>query len=161
MDPTEQSDNPYKTPQANVEAEDSEKRPIRGVILGFCVDIGGTMIGATVFAIAYAAMLGASGVTVEQIERTLSDTSLTSVMGGTTTVIGLLMSLMSGYVCIKVSRGTSVKYSVILATIVLGVGVALGQSSMTLTELVVLSALAFALTVLGGKLALGSPDKNA
>lgn len=109
------------------------------------------MIGVTVFAIAYSVALAASGATTGQIERAVSDVSLTSVAGGTSTVIGSLMSLLSGYVCIKTSRGNSVKYSVTLAAIGLPLGLVLGYNSAALTQLIVVSGLAFALTVLGGK----------
>jgi hypothetical protein len=72
------------------------------------------------------------------------------------TLVGLGMSYVAGFYCLRISRGTNLRYPLILGAIVLALTIAAGAAwnLMDLSTLLGLGVLTVAVTLLGGVMAL-------
>jgi hypothetical protein len=72
------------------------------------------------------------------------------------TLAGLGMSYLAGFCCLRISRGTNLRYPLVLAAIVLvlTIGAGVAWNLMDLFTLLGLSALTVGATLLGGAMAL-------
>ena len=151
------SHNPYETPRSDLQQNETlPVRPVRGILIGLLIDLGGSILAATAISFAYAIYIGTQGASASEIESAFTNTDPSSALGAMHTVAGLGMSYLAGFVCLRISRGTNLRYPMVLALIllVLTVGTGVAWNLMDLFTLLALSALSFGSTLLGGAVAL-------
>jgi|AP12_2_1047962.scaffolds.fasta_scaffold13548_2 hypothetical protein len=64
------SQNPYQPPEAPVAGADRDERfgsPVKAILFGLAIDIGGSFVGGTILVIAWGILLGAGGASGEEI----------------------------------------------------------------------------------------------
>ena len=156
------SENPYETPDSNLNGPElREPRPIRGIVLGLVADLGGTTVCSVVLTLIYAVVLAVQGMNAEDVQETLSSIELVSVYGAISTLLGLAMSCLGGYVCIRVSNGTNLTNPIALGAITFLIAVWLAWDAYDLIEFMALSVVSFLATLWGGRKALSRRIKGA
>jgi len=111
------SEDPYKAPDTDPEPGSQRERPVLGVLTGFAVDIGGTILFIMVLAIGYGIVLGVQGRSEQEIQAMLNDPSLLSPYSLMGTAIGLAMSYVGGLTCSRVGRARTLKPGITLAAL--------------------------------------------
>jgi len=149
--------NPYDVPGVNVlQDENLPVRPITGIAAGVVIDLGGTVVIVTLINFLYAIAIASRGATAAEVESALTNPDPSSLIGLTSTLAGMLMSYLAGFYCLRISRGTNLRYPLFLALIVFAAGLAMGLawSNMNVLLLLGMAALTVAVTLLGGASAL-------
>lgn len=142
---------PYRPPEAPVADQDRPRgSPVKGMIFGLLVDIGGSLLAGIVLTFVWAIWLGATGHDAKAIEAALTERpDPTSAFSLIANALGMGFSWLGGYVCARVARETELR----CAGVVAGVGVAISPlfgldlTSPFYLAMVVLGA---ALVMLGG-----------
>lgn len=110
-------ENPYQTPETDPEPGPERERPVLGVLTGFAVDIGGTILCVILLALGYGIVLGVQGRSEQEIQAMLNDPSLLSPYSLIATAIGLAMSYLGGLTCSRVGRARTLKPGITLAAL--------------------------------------------
>lgn len=156
------SENPYETPDSNLDVPESrEQRPIRGIVLGFVTDLGGTTLFSVVLVFVYATALAGQGMNAADVEQTLANFETYSFYGVISIFLGLAMSCLGGYVCIRVSKGVNLTNPIVLGVITFLFAVLLAWDAYNLIEFVVLSVVSFLATLWGGRKAINRRREGA
>jgi len=97
-------ENPYQPPGAPVAGADRSEQPgspVKAVLVGFAIDIVGSVIGGTVLAVAWGILLGAGGASGEEIDRFFreSDTFIWASLG-----VGLGFTALGAYVAARIAN---------------------------------------------------------
>lgn len=142
--------NPYQPPRGKLQARSREPGSLaKAVAIGAVIDIGGTMLGGIVIALAYAVMLGVQGHSTEMIQQTLSNVDRWSIYGILLTAMGILMSVLGGFQCAVIANRNTYLAPGILSLISVAFG-AIGDDGRTeLPVLLFFSAVTVA-SILGG-----------
>lgn len=151
------SHNPYDTPRADVlQKEELPVRPFAGILIGVLIDLGGTLLVVTLINFVYAISIASQGATSADVESVLTNPDPWSLLGLIDSIAGMAMSYLAGFYCLRISRGTNLRYPLFLALIVLAVGLATGLAWSDMNEFLLLglSALTVGVTLLGGASAL-------
>jgi len=137
------SQNPYAAPDARLaDTIAAPGSPIKAVLIGLGVDIGGSVVATLILAIAYGMFLAASGASQEEIAA--------ASRGGTTTdswlfyassLVGCAFSVLGGYVCARIARRSEYTLGAILAAISAAFGL---WSSMDQYQVGILASLTLA-----------------
>jgi len=149
--------NPYDAPGTNVQQDENlPVRPITGIVAGVLIDLGGTIVVVTLISFIYAIIIASQGATAAEVQSALTNPDPSSLLGVIHTIAGLGMSYLAGFYCLRISRGTNLRYPLFLALIVFAVGAAVGLTwgDMNVFLLLVMSALTVGVTLLGGASAL-------
>jgi hypothetical protein len=145
--------NPYTPPKAELrELARRPGSPLKAVLLGLTIDVGGSMILGVVLGIAYAASLASSGVGAPQINEALGDISPTSWVSIVGTALGGVLSVLAGFTCARVARREDYKLGFILGAISALSGLLLSGSTYSVPMNVLLCALTFGAVLLGTRL---------
>ena len=156
------SENPYETPDSNLDVRESrEQRPIRGIVLGFVTDLGGTTLFSVVLVFVYATALAGQGMNAADIGQTLSNFETYSFYGVISIFLGLAMSCLGGYVCIRISNGVNLTNPIVLGVITFLFAVLLAWDAYNLIEFVALSVVSFLATLWGGRKAINRRREGA
>lgn len=146
-------DNPYNAPTAVVADRDRPAgSPLKGVIYGLLVDLGGTLAAASALMIGYGIYLATGGASPEEIERAAKELDPFSSIGLAAGAIGLGFSVLGGYVCARVAGSPELKWAAVVGAISAISGFVLSTEAYSLGTNIVLSALGFAMVMLGGHL---------
>jgi hypothetical protein len=151
------SHSPYDTPRADVQQnEELPVRPITGILIGVLIDLGGTILVVTLINFIFAIYIASQGATAVEVESALTNPDPASLLGVVNTLAGMGMSYLAGFYCLRISRGTNLRYPLFLALIVMAVGLAVGLAwgDMNMFLLLGLSALTVGVTLVGGANAL-------
>lgn len=118
------SDNPYSPPDAKLAdpADHSPGSPVKAVLLGALVDIGGSLILSTVMGIAMVMFLSQQNMTPEQIGEAFASMPGGSLFRIVGMVLGTGMSMLAGYVCARIARRRDFKLAGILGAISVSAG---------------------------------------
>lgn len=144
------SPDPYRPPQAAVaDQEPPRGSPVKGMIFGLLVDIGGSMIAALILFFAWAIWLGASGLDAEAIMQAMAENDPTSGISLVGYVIGTAFSWSGGYVCARVARETELQCAAVVATISGALALAM-SAELPLPLYLLLTVLTVAAVMLGG-----------
>jgi hypothetical protein len=149
--------NPYDAPGTNLQQDENlPVRPITGIVAGVLIDLGGTIVAVTLISLLYAVVIASQGATAAEVESALAHPDPTSPLGLAQGVAGLGMSYLAGFYCVRISRGTNLRYALFLALIVMavGLGVDLAWGEANVILLLGLSALTVGATLVGGASAL-------
>ena len=99
---------------SNIEPEKSEKgSPLKAIIIGLVVDIGGSLVSAFIMAIAYSALLASQGLWPEEIQNHLTNLDPYSAFSVITMVAGGCMTVLGGYVCARIVNYSEYKFTFI------------------------------------------------
>jgi hypothetical protein len=152
--------NPYTPPSANVEVR--SRRPeltsgqrkfiqLKAVLIGMCVDIGGTIIASVLLSFVYGAIVAATGQSAEQITASLKNMPHDSWFYIAAMITGLVFSFYGGYLCARIAKGMEYRTGAIQAVCSLCLGLLLGSPSESFGMLIALSGLSILVTMLGVK----------
>jgi hypothetical protein len=109
---------PYAPPDARLaDPIAAPGSPIKAVLIGLGVDIGGTVVATLILAIAYGMFLAASGASQEEIAAASAGTSTDSWFFYVSSLVGCGFSLLGGYVCARIARRSEYTLGAILAAI--------------------------------------------
>lgn len=145
--------NPYDAPGTNVQQDENlPVRPITGIVAGVFIDLGGTIVVVTLISLIYAIAIASQGATAAEVETALTNPDPSALLGLMHSLAGLGMSYLAGFYCLKISRGTNLRYPLFLSLIVfaVGLGAGLAWSNMNAFLLLGMSALTVGVTLLGG-----------
>ena len=118
---------PYTPPTAPVrDAARPPGSPIKAVIYGVLVDVGGTFVTGSVLSIAYAMGLASEGMSPEQAAAALAKIPLDSWVSIAGMIFGCLFSVAGGYVCARVARKSEYKLGATVAAVGVLIGVFFG-----------------------------------
>ena len=110
--------NPYRPPEAPVDDVGRVPgSPLKAVVYGVLVDIGGSLVLGVVLVIGYSIMLASSGASAEEIERRLGEGSPLSWFSILGFVLGCTTSFLGGYVCARTARAAEMKWVGIVAAV--------------------------------------------
>jgi hypothetical protein len=141
---------PYRPPEAPVaDAEKPRGSPVKGMIFGLLVDIGGSLLSSFALVFVWAIWLAASGLDAEAITQAMAEPdplSAFSVLGYT---VGSAFSWLGGYVCARVARETEMRCAAVIATVSSLVSLAMG-TALPVGLYLFLTVLTFAAVMLGG-----------
>jgi hypothetical protein len=91
--------------------------PLKAIIIGLVVDIGGSLVAAFILAIAYSALLASQGLPPEQIEHQLTHLDPYSAFSIIAMVTGGCMTVLGGYVCARVVNYSEYKFTFVFGFI--------------------------------------------
>jgi hypothetical protein len=144
------SNNPFKPPET--EAKDKPPQPgspVRAVLTGLAVDIGGSLLTGLVLELFYQARLAASGMTSDQIDDALEKLGPDSPVEIVGLLLGCLCSVLGGYVCARIVRRDEYRVGGVMAALSGLLGLLFGSAG-TSDDLTTLFALTTVACVLLG-----------
>lgn len=110
--------NPYRPPDAPIADQDRPRgRPVKGMVYGVLVDIGGSLVAAFVLSVAWAMWLSATGLDSKEIAQEMTEAEATSPISVAGYLVGTACSWAGGYVCARVARETEMRCAAVVATI--------------------------------------------
>ena len=108
--------NPYRPPEAAVnDVERAPGAPVKAVIYGILVDVGGSIVAGLVLVFAYSMVLAGSGASLAEIERAVSNADPTAWFSIVGLLAGCAASFLGGYVCARVAATAEMKWVGIVA----------------------------------------------
>ncbi len=126
--------------------------PLKAVILGLLVDVGGSIAAGVLMTAAYAASLASSGVGPDGITQALEHLPGDSWLSIAGMVIGGLFSVLGGYVCARVARRSEFALGAVLGALSIGFGIWAGAGRHSVWFEAVLSLLTFLAVMFGVRL---------
>ena len=145
--------NPYQPPGAAVkDLERVPGSPVKAVIYGVLVDVGGSIAAGLVMVFVYSLVLAASGASVEEIQSAMNDASPMSWFSILGFLVGCAASLLGGYVCARVAGAAEMKWVSIVAAVSGVVSVLMGMNGYALEWNALLALLGMAAVFAGGSL---------
>lgn len=139
------NEKPYAPPQTSVGVPGTVRgAPVKAVLYGLLVDIGGTLMITSVLSMIYAMMLLRNDLQQTDIERILMNLDPFSTYGLLMSGVGLLCSFWGGYVCALYSRLHVLRDTAILATLSVIVGVLLSGDTYSVIQHLLFGALGVA-----------------
>ncbi|HCY62185.1 MAG TPA: hypothetical protein DHV59_05010 [Oxalobacteraceae bacterium] len=123
--------------------------PVKGVLVGAAIDIGGSLFLGGVVVLIYSFILGMQGHSPEEIQELLSSLSPWSTIGIISSVLGLLLSVIAGYQCAAIARRNNYRAPGILALVSMAFAGVLSREMYTVGESIGMAA-STALAILGG-----------
>lgn len=110
--------NPYQPPAAVVrDLAPRRGSPVKAVLYGVLIDIGGSFGGGVVLVLAYSIVLASSGASAEDIQRALSASDPVSWLSIAGFAIGTAASFLGGFVCARVARLNERRWVGIVASV--------------------------------------------
>lgn len=138
------SPSPYRPPGAPLADQDRPRgSPVKGMVFGVLVDIGGTLLASFALVFLWAIWLAANGQSAEQIEQAIQKPDPSSTLSIVGYVVGTAFSGLGGYVCARVARETELQCAAVVAAISIAFGFAVGgEQSFAMNVLMVASTVA-------------------
>jgi hypothetical protein len=122
------SDNPFQPPEADLGGVPQKPGSLLvGVLLGSCVDLGGSYFVGTVMFILYVGATGDTDLSGSQLQLIVEQyseliLSFDNVWSWTLLALGILCSMLGGYVCASKAQEKRVRALGIVATIMAVIG---------------------------------------
>jgi hypothetical protein len=123
--------------------------PVKGMIFGLLVDLGGSLVASFVLFFVWAIWLSSSGLDAEAVAQSMAEPDPLSGFSLTSYATGGGFSWLGGYVCARVARETELRCAAVIATISSLVSLAMGIG-LPLGLYLFLTVLTFASVMLGG-----------
>jgi len=123
------SNNPYKPPESDptgARTPDVPGSPLRAILTGLVIDLGGSAVLGIVLTSVYALTLSGQDMTDAQIDAALQHIPAASAFGVLGIVLGALMSVLGGFVCARVVLRNEYRVGAAMAGISVLLGVMLG-----------------------------------
>ena len=151
------SGNPYEAPESELTPEDLPPlppRPFRGNLAGSLADYLGTAIA---FILVYLITLTIAifrGAPLDEFGDVIFPERYLDFLGLAQFVIGFSMSMLGGYLCIRISRGTNYRYPLYQAVIITLYSLAEASFEVPVLDVLRMTALNTMATLLGARIAL-------
>ena len=123
--------------------------PVKGMIFGLLVDIGGSLVASFVLFFIWAIWLSSSGLDADAVAQLMAEPDPLSGFSLASYTLGGGFSWLGGYVCARVARETELRCAAVIATISSLVSLAMGIGLPPGLYLF-LTVLTFASVMLGG-----------
>jgi hypothetical protein len=123
--------------------------PVKGMIFGLLVDIGGSLVASFVLFFIWAIWLSSSGLDADAVAQSMAEPDPLSGFSLASYTLGGGFSWLGGYVCARVARETELRCAAVIATISSLVSLAMGIGLPPGLYLF-LTVLTFASVMLGG-----------
>jgi len=123
--------------------------PVKGMIFGLLVDIGGSLVASFALFFIWAIWLSSSGLDADAVAQSMAEPDPLSGFSLASYMIGGGFSWLGGYVCARVARETELRCAAVIATISSLVSLAMGIGLPPALYLF-LTVLTFASVMLGG-----------
>jgi uncharacterized membrane protein YfcA len=144
--------NPYRPPGAAVDdVLPPAGAPVKAVLYGVLIDIGGSLAGGLVLATVYSVVLASGGASMEEIQRRVSEPDPTSWVSIAGFAIGFLLSFLGGYVCARVAAVGEMRAVGLVAAASGIAGLLMGAGGYSFEWNAVLALLGMATVVAGGR----------
>jgi len=125
--------------------------PLRAVLTGVAVDIGGSAVIGFVLAAIYALQLESQGVSEADMREAMSHIPPDSAVAVAGTLLGAIVSVFAGYVCARIVRRDEYRYGAAMTAIVAVYGLVIDGGG-TVDEMALLfTACTIACNLLGVK----------
>ncbi|HEX7810946.1 MAG TPA: hypothetical protein VF460_03470 [Burkholderiales bacterium] len=122
-----ESQNPYTPPDARVKDEPGPGSPIKAVLVGLAVDIGGSIAAGIVLTLVYGVLLASTGATPEEIAAAATAIAPGSWIFITGMAMGCGFSVWGGYLCARIAGRRAYASGVVVAAISTAFGAAFGS----------------------------------
>jgi fructose-specific phosphotransferase system IIC component len=113
--------NPFKPPDTdstrNPRPPATPGSPLRAVLAGLAVDVGGSVVIGIAISVMYATQLLGQGVAESDLRQAMENMPHASALYIGGTLLGLLMSLLGGYVCARIARRDEYRAGTIMAAL--------------------------------------------
>jgi hypothetical protein len=147
--PIPESDDPK--PQRHPDAPETTGSPLRAVLTGLAIDIGGSEVLRIVLSIVYAFQVTSSGLSDEQMKAALEQMPPESALAILGLVLGSLCSVAGGYACARVARSDEFRAGGLMAAISGLLSLMLGAGQAADDMLLLFTATTVACNLLGVK----------
>jgi hypothetical protein len=147
------ADNPYQPPGSGFEKPPRDAEPgskFKAVLFGAATDIGGTILIGIPLTIGYSVLLAAQGQSAEEIQRAMDNTDPLSTFALISSIFGLLMSALGGFVCARTANVNSYSAVGIVSAISVGFGTIMGAGDYDWPVLLLLNMLSLMGIFAGG-----------
>lgn len=121
--PEPMSNNPFKPPATD--PKNTPGSPIRAVLVGLAIDLGGTALLGLVLQVVYAMQVGTPDMTESQLHDALENVPPDSGVMIAGHLLGALLSVAAGYVCARIVRRDEYRVGAIMAGAALLLGMML------------------------------------
>lgn len=126
------SNNPFKPPDTdstkNPRVPDVPGSPLKAVLSGLAVDLGGSAVLGIVLDQVYGLTQGGQGLASGEIDDAMQHIPTASAFGVLGIVLGALMSVAGGYVCARVVLRDEYRVGAAMAAVSMLLGLALSSS---------------------------------
>ena len=162
--------NPFKPPETDSSRNPQPAgpgTPVKAVLFGLAVDIGGSMLVGFVTAVLYAVQLKAQGVADSDIREAMAHMPHDSALYMASMLFGIALSVLGGFVCARIAHRDEYRPGLILAVISLVFSLLVGSTDDESSRMAFLMlASSFACNLLGVKFGVdvnrrGDPGKDA
>ncbi len=145
--------NPYTPPQANVDTKEFKQgKWYNAILLGFLVDFIGTMLVSILLSVLVTAYFMSHGMKVEEVRGLLTATDFTSPIYIASLGIGLVFSILGGYICARIANHHEYRYVAIIGLLDILLGLVMSPQSFPTLHHLALTALSFAALFTGAYL---------
>jgi MFS family permease len=142
--------NPYDPPQTPVsDPEPQAGSPVKAVLLGLTVDIGGSLLASVALGIVYAVVLGSQGVEGEDLRQALEGVMQTGWGFAIGSAVGCAFSVLGGFVCARISRRRDYRLGWVQAGLSVAIGALLSAEGYSLLQQVLLGGVTVACVLIG------------
>lgn len=136
--------------------------PIKGLLLGIILDLGGSFIFGLILLCCYIQSLAASGMTLDEINEVISKPpAFDSWYFISAALLGYVFSMLGGYVCARISKRFEYRMGIILASISSLFGILISYEYYSWPLNMFFTLLTFAFVLLGAKLGRAKNQKPA
>ena len=128
-------------------AQNNVSAPIIGLVVGLLIDIGGSILIASIIYSFYAIANGIPHETIIKIKSISEYLSKPHMV--ISSIIGCLLSVLAGFVCSRIARSATMKLAHIMAAISFITGFALSYSTYPISLVIIFSVTLYALLIIG------------
>lgn len=143
--------NPYSPPTAELTSQPKPPgSPLKAVLLGLSVDVGGSLISGLLLGAAYGMVLASLGMSAEEIlaaSQHLASSPFMIIAG----VLGLAFSVLGGFVCARIARRSDDRLGFILGGLSAGLGFLLSDAELSLGVNLLFAVFTFLSVLLGNR----------
>jgi hypothetical protein len=149
---------PFKPPEANPKRKPPRPgepsfvgSPVRAILTGLTIDIGGSMVINIILAVAYHVQLSNSGLSEAQIATVMQNITPQSTIAIVSTLLGALCSVAGGFACARIVRRDEFRIGGVMASLSGFITLAWGGSDLPDDLIVLLTLSTVACVLLGVK----------
>lgn len=158
----EHSPNPFTPPRAELaeRPELTPGSPIKAVLLGLAVDLGGSIVTALLVGIAYGVSLVNEDMSNEEFTAAISQITPDSGIFIATFAVGMAFSALGGYVCARIAKRSEYRYGAILATLSAAFGILISAGQYSILQHVLFSFATIASVLVGVRIGRGKKPRH-
>ena len=145
------SNNPFKPPDTDLRGKPPPNSPVKAVLVGLAIDIGGSTLVGILLSIAYAATLVNTGLSEDELKEAVTHIPPDSVFSIAGTLLGAACSVLGGYVCARIVCRDEFRTGAVMASLSGFLGLTLGSSDTPDDLLFLLTLSTVACVMLGVK----------